>query len=132
MNKLIIIVFAATLIGCSSATYLSGTSAVSTVTMNTVVNSEIEVDTTKTLTGQSTTTITFGVFKSGDNVFSDAYNKSGVGAKECSAAVYKALNGSGYDVIVNPKYVILQKNSLFTRQTTAKVTGYGGKIKIKL
>ena len=63
MNKLIIIVFAATLIGCSSSTYLSGTSAVSTVTMNTVVNSEIEVDTTKTLTGQSTTTITFGVFR---------------------------------------------------------------------
>ena len=72
-----------------------------------------------------------GFIKIQDKNFSDAYPKSGyVGAKEKMAATYKALDGTGYDVLVNPKYVINKKRGLFVKSTTATVAGYGAKVKL--
>ena len=47
----------------------------------------------------------FGVFKISDNYYSDAFGNA-VGDKEKKAATYKALEGTGYDLIVNPKKMI--------------------------
>ena len=66
-----------------------------------------------------------------DKNFSDAYPKSGyVGAQEKMAATYKALDGTGYDVLVNPKYLIKTKRGLFVKTISATVAGFGAKIKL--
>ena len=47
-------------------------------------------------------------------------------AKERKAAIHKALTGTDYDVMVNPKYIVQEKNRLFSRTVTVQVAGYGG------
>jgi hypothetical protein len=87
---------------------------------------DVVVDTTKFLEGKSTTTVVFKIFKSSDNKFVDTYSYM-FGDKEKKAAMYKALDGSGYDVIFNPKYKIEYYRGLFVSKTTCTVKGYGAK-----
>ncbi len=112
-------------------TYKGGHSAIPNVTINYNINNELIIDTSKVLQSSSITNIYFGLFKFGDNKFSDAFN-GGVGDREKSAATYKALDGTGFDIIVNPKYIIEIRKGLFLKQIKATVAGYGAKIKIKL
>jgi len=113
--------------GCRS--YVSSAHSVyPEITFSAKANIEVDVvvDTTKFLEGKSTTTIVFKIFKSNDNKFTDTYSYM-FGDKEKKAAMYKALDGSGYDVIFNPKYKLEYYRGLFVSKTTCTVKGYGAK-----
>ena len=131
MKKLFLIGLLAFSIQSCKMSYVSGTSAEPNVSINYNVEAELEIDKSKTLQASSTTTVILGFIKLQDKNFSDAYPKSGyVGAQEKMAATYKALDGTGYDVLVNPKYLITRKRGLFVKSTTATVAGYGAKVKL--
>ena len=115
--------------GCMT-TYTGGHSATPNITINYNINNELKIDTTKVLQSTSSTNIYLGLFRFSDNKFSDAFN-GGIGDREKSAATYKALEGTGYDIIVNPKYLIEIKRGLFHKRIKATVAGYCAKIKIK-
>ena len=113
--------------GCRS--YVSSAHSVyPEITFSAKANIEVDVvvDTTKFLEGKSTTTVVFKIFKSSDNKFIDTYSYM-FGDKEKKAAMYKALDGSGYDVIFNPKYKLEYYRGLFVSKTTCTVKGYGAK-----
>jgi len=128
MQKIGILLFTIFIICSCSTYYNSGNSIQPNVSFVAPANIEIdiEIDTTKLLTGSSTTEVFLGIFKSSDNYFSDAFG-NGVGDKEKKAATYKALIGTGNDLIVNPKYVVEYYKGLFIKRTSCKVVGYGGK-----
>ena len=96
-------------------------------------HAKLDIDNSKLLSGESTTVFLFGRLKvSGDNRFADAHFDGDAGTREKQAALYKALESKmGYDVIVNPKYVVTIKKGLLRKKITAVVTGYGGKIILK-
>ena len=93
------------------------------------VKAHVEVDTTRTLQAVSKTKVVLGVFRFGDREFAEYPGmifQRGPGAKERKAAIHKALTGTDYDVMVNPKYIVQEKNRLFSRTVTVQVAGYGG------
>ncbi len=119
------------LVSCKSI-YTSGSSSEPNVTMNYNLDVDLTIDKSKTLQGTSTTKIYFGLFKIGDNKYSDSFiTKNNIGQAEKMAAVYKALDSTSFDILVNPKYIIEVKKGLFVKSITATVAGYGAKIKLK-
>lgn len=134
MKKLTIILLGVSFVllqSCSSV-YKSGYVATPNASLNADFNvkAEVMVDTTKTLQGYSETIITLGFLKTSDNKFIDAFGK-GTGEREKMAAVYKALENTNYDILVNPKYIVTVNSSLFVKRISVVVAGYGGKIKLK-
>ncbi len=130
-NLLLLLLLITSLVSCKTTNY-SGQSVQPTITMNYNIDIDVEIDKSKTLQATSTTSVYFGVFKSQDNFFSDALtSNSGIGELEKKAATYKALKGTPYDILVNPKYIIEVQKSLFVKKVTATVAGYGAKVKIK-
>jgi hypothetical protein len=117
------------IVSCS-VTYKGGYSATPNITIDYNIKSELMIDTTKVLQGYSETKVILGIFRSSDKNFSDAFG-SGVGEREKMAATYKALDGTKYDILVNPKYIVTIKKSLFVKTISAVVSGYGAKIKLK-
>ena len=95
------------------------------------IEADINVNKNQTLEGISTTTIVLGIFKSSDNKFADVYMPGQVGSLEKQAAIYKALEGTEFDVLVNPQYIVEIEKGFLSKKITAKVVGYGGKIMIK-
>ena len=95
------------------------------------IEADINVDKNQILEGISTTTITLGIFKSSDNKFADVFMPGQVGSLEKQAATYKALEGTEYDILVNPQYIVEIEKGLLSKKITAKVVGYGGKITIR-
>ena len=94
------------------------------------VKVHVDVDTTTTLQAVSQTKIILGLIRIGDREFAEYPGmvfQRGPGAKERKAAIHKALTGTDYDVLVNPKYIVQEKNRLFSRQVTVQVAGYGGR-----
>ena len=114
---------------CKS-THVGGYSALPKLTIDYNLKADLKIDTTKTLQGTSTTTTYFNLISVGDNSFSDAFGGN-IGDREKSAATFKALDGTGYDIIVNPKYMITVEKRLFISKITATVGGYGAKLYIK-
>lgn len=114
---------------CKSS-YYGGYAATPNLSINYNVEADLKLDTTKVLQASSTTRVIFGFMKFGDNTFSDAFGGN-VGDREKSAATYKALNGTGFDIIVNPKYVVNIRKGLFIKKITATVAGYGAKVILK-
>ncbi len=93
------------------------------------VKAHVEVDTTRTLQAVSKTKVVLGMFRFGDREFAEYPGmifQRGPGAKERKAAIHKALTGTGYDVMVNPKYIVQEKNRFFSRTVTVQVAGFGG------
>jgi protein involved in ribonucleotide reduction len=129
LNLIAFASFSLVVVSCAT-TYKGGYSATPNVTIDYNIKSEIIIDTTKVLQGSSETKVILGIFSSGDKNFSDAFG-SGVGQREKMAATYKALDGTKYDILVNPKYVVKVKRSPFVKSTSAVVSGYGAKIKLK-
>tara|TARA_B100001250_G_C19636226_1_gene716084 strand:+ start:46 stop:444 length:399 start_codon:yes stop_codon:yes gene_type:complete len=132
MKKTLIYFFAALLIlsSCSSS-YVSGYSAEPNISINYNIDANLDIDKSKPLQATSTTKVILGFIKIADKNFSDAFPKTGyVGAQEKMAATYKALNGTGYDVLVNPKYMITKKRGIFVSKISATVVGYGAKVKL--
>ena len=131
MKHLIFIGLLALALQSCKTSFVSGSSAEPNISINYNVEAELEIDKSKTLQASSTTKTNLGFIKIQDKNFSDAYPKNGfVGIKEKMAATYKALEGTGYDVLVNPKYVIQTKKGLFIKSITATVAGYGAKVKL--
>jgi hypothetical protein len=132
MKKILFSVSLIVILGLSSCStlYKSGYTATPNVSMNYNIPTQVIVDTTKVLQGQSTTKVVLGIFKTEDTKFHDAFGK-GIGEKEKMAAIYKALEGTNYDILVNPKYFVEINNNLFVNTTTVVVAGYGAKVKVK-
>lgn len=134
MKKLVIVFLGGTLLFLQSCTsvYKSGYVATPVTTLSTEFNvkSEVIVDTTKTLQGYSETIISLGFIEKSDFKFIDAFGE-GTGEREKMAAIYKALENTNYDVLVNPKYIVTVNKSLFSKKISVVVAGYGGKIKLK-
>ena len=127
---LLIVIF--TFSSCSIEIHKNASSALADISIETnPIQADVEVDKTKTLQGTSVTTVYFGIFKTGDLNYADVNISGSAGSLEKQAAVYKALEGTGYDIIVNPKYIVEIEKNLFVKTTTATVVGYGAKINIK-
>ncbi|MGB0195794.1 MAG: hypothetical protein ACPF84_04610 [Flavobacteriales bacterium] len=94
------------------------------------IKAHVNVDTTTSLIGMSSTTHILGFIRLGDNEFADypginlGFNRN---TREKRAAVYQALEGTNADVLVNPKYLVREQRAFFFRKTTVQVAGFGGK-----
>ncbi len=94
------------------------------------IKAHVNVDTTTSLIGMASTTRILGFIRIGDNEFADypginlGFNSN---SREKRAAVYKALDGTNADVLVNPKYIVREQRAFFFRKTTVQVAGFGGK-----
>ena len=94
------------------------------------IKAHVNVDTTTSLIGMSSTTHILGFIRLGDNKFADypginlGFNRN---TREKRAAVYQALEGTNADVLVNPKYIVREQRAFFFRKTTVQVAGFGGK-----
>jgi hypothetical protein len=115
-----------TLSSCKS-TYYGGYAATPGISVGYNIKADLRIDSSNVLQATSTSTVYFGLIRLGDNTYSDAFG-NGVGAREKSAATYKALEGTGNDIIINPKYVVKVRNGLFVDQIEATVAGYGAKV----
>ena len=133
MKKLIYLSFITfSLFSCSHEIYKNATLANHNVSIVTEpIPADVIVDKTKTLQGTSVTKKYFGFIEKGDLNFADVNLQGASGSLEKQAAVYKALDGTDFDIIVNPKYFVEIKKSLFKKTTTATIVGYGAKIKLK-
>ena len=129
MKKIYIYLLASSMLLTTScvSTYHGGYSATPNITIDYNIKADLKIDTTKVLQATSETKIYFGSFRIGDNTYSDAFGGL-VGDREKSAATFKALNGTGNDIIVNPKYVITVTKRLFVKKIEATVAGYGAKV----
>lgn len=103
------------------------------------IRANIDVDMTKKISGESTSSY-FLIFQvGGDNKFADGMSYSSESQfnaifkarenKTKSAAAFKAVKGSGADIIVHPNYEIQINNYLIFKQIKVKVTGYAGYFK---
>ena len=134
MKKVLYFVAAVLMLSsCSTSMHLSGKSALPLNVSVSVpdIPSKIFIDKSKVLSATSETTVYFGIFKTSDSNFLDVQMP---GLKEYSiksAAVFNALDGTGMDIIVNPKYVYSIEKTPFMKKTTCKVSGYGAKIEIQ-
>ena len=93
------------------------------------VKARCVVDTTQTLQAVSQTRTVLGFFRSGDREFAQYPGmvfRLGPAMRERRAAVHKALQGTDFDVMVNPKYIVQTKRRPFVRTVTVQVAGYGG------
>lgn len=129
MKKIYIFLLASSILLITScvSTYHGGYSATPKITIDYNIKADLKIDTTKVLQATSETKIYFGSIRIGDNTYSDAFGGL-VGDREKSAATFKALNGTGNDIIVNPKYVITVTKRLFVKKIEATVAGYGAKV----
>ena len=130
-----------TVTSCSSV-YRNASSAVAKVVISTdPIPADVIVDKTKTLQGTSVTTVYFGIFRTGDLNYAETNIPGSFGSwsshnLEKQAAIYKALDGTDFDIIVNPKYIVQINKDLLSflkivKRTTATVVGYGAKVKLK-
>lgn len=93
------------------------------------VKAHVVVDTTATLQAVSQTRTILGLFRSGDREFAEYPGmvfRRGPGMRERKAAIHKALKGTDFDVMVNPKYIVQEKRRPFVHTVTVQVAGYGG------
>lgn len=98
------------------------------------VKAQVHVDTTRTLIGMSSTTHVLGLIRFGDREFADYPGMVfgfGGPTREKRAAIYKALEGTGADVLVNPKFIVKEKNAFIFSKTTVQVAGFGGKFEFE-
>ena len=103
------------------------------------IRANIEVDMNKKLVGESTSSY-FLIFQvGGDNKFAEGMSYSSESQfnalfkarenKTKSAAAFKAVQGSGADIIVHPNYEIQVNDYIIFKQIKVKVTGYAGYFK---
>lgn len=103
------------------------------------IRANVDVDMNKKLVGESTSSY-FLVFQvGGDNKFADGMSYSSESQfnalfkarenKTKSAAAFKAIQGSGADIIVHPNYIVEVHDYLLFKQIKVKVTGYAGYFK---
>ncbi|MEY4292085.1 MAG: hypothetical protein ACK44S_07080 [Bacteroidota bacterium] len=100
------------------------------------IRADIDIDMNKKLNGEANATY-FLIFKISGNSrhYAEGVNFSGekgihsnLGRLK-SAAAFKALNGTGADIIVHPNYEIQKHSYLFFSTVNLKVVGYAGYFK---
>ena len=111
--------------------------------VNAPMNADIFVDTSKKITGYAYGGYLFNLFKlSGDNKYADGItygaDRGGVTislfginhVEEVKAmAAYNALQGTGAEILVYPRYVIEESTwNPFWKSVKVKVVGYPGKV----
>ena len=135
MNRFFLLLAAvAALTGCTSLEQSVKLAEGSLVLDIAPVQVDVQVDTTRTLTGVGRTTWVLGVFRFGDRTTADFPGMPfGPGAvtREKRAAIYKALKDTDFDVLVNPKYIVEEQRAILFRRTTCIVAGYGGKFEFQ-
>ena len=95
---------------------------------------DVDVDMTKKLSGESNSSYFLFFRTSGDNKFAQgmqyssgsSFDKFSRVGKTKSSAAFKAVNGSGADIIVHPNYIVESQTFLFFKTIKVKVTGYAG------
>jgi hypothetical protein len=94
------------------------------------IRADVDVDMNKKLSGEVQATY-FTIFKisGNENKFTNGVHFFGLHKKLVSAATYKALEGSGADIIVHPNYVLEKHDYIFFSTYKLKVTGYAGTFK---
>ena len=138
MKKIIFIglaLFALVATSCKS-TLASATSTPLSVTENIrPLDSDITVDVTKKISGESSALYFLCFRLKGDSKYAEGVDYStrtglfsSVVSRAKSAAAYKAVIDSNTDVIVHPNYVVDVENYVFFKKVNVKVTGYAGKI----
>ena len=137
MNRTLLLLGTVTAFGFGSCSTLSETAKLAQGPVLLAVNpvrADVNVDTTKSLLGTSSTTHILGFIRLGDHEFADYPGISfGIGGatREKRAAIYKALEGTGSDVLVNPKFIVREKRAFIFRKTTVQVAGFGGKFEFE-
>jgi hypothetical protein len=94
------------------------------------VQVDIDVDTTVTLSGVTKSTIILGFIRLGEReyaIYPHMQFDRGPGRLEKQIAVSNALEGTDYDVLLNPKFMVQERRAPFVVRTTCQVVGYGGK-----
>ena len=131
-NIFLITILSIFLSSCSTLkkTMFTASAPLPNVELTNDVKTKVVVDKSKVLSGTSVSRVTLGIFKSGDNKFADLPRGS-VGNKTKKAAIFKALDGTDNDIIINPKFEVEVSKSLFTTKTTVKVEGYGARYVIQ-
>jgi hypothetical protein len=117
-----------TLFSCSTLTKTGKVVETSIIAIPDTVRTKLHIDTSRRIEGISITKKFLSLTVAADNNFVIYQNLTGGLNKYNdmqSAAVYNALNGTNYDVLVMPKFSILTQKSLLTSKTVVKVTGYG-------
>ncbi len=118
--------------GCTTSTVRSTQLAQGTALLDIEpVKARVVVDTSTTLQAMSQTRTVLGLFRSGDREFAEYPGmifQRGPGMRERKAAIHKALKGTDFDVMVNPKYIVQQKHRPFVNTITVQVAGFGGKL----
>jgi hypothetical protein len=135
MNRFFFLLAAvAALTGCTSLEQSVKLAEGSLVLDIAPVQVDVQVDTTRTLSGVGRTTWVLGVLRFGDRTTADFPGMPfGPGAvtREKRAAIYKALKDTDFDVLVNPKYIVEEQRAVLFRRTTCIVAGYGGKFEFQ-
>jgi len=137
MNRIVLLLATVAVYSLSSCSTLSETAKLAQGPVLLAVNpvrADVKVDTTKSLLGTSSTTHILGFIRFGDHEFADYPGISfGIGGatREKRAAIYKALEGTGSDVLVNPKFLVREKRAFIFRKTTVQVAGFGGKFEFE-
>ena len=135
MNRFfLLLAVVAALTGCTSLEQSVKLAEGSLVLDIAPVQVDVQVDTTRTLSGVGRTTWVLGVLRFGDRTTADFPGMPfGPGAvtREKRAAIYKALKDTDFDVLVNPKYIVEEQRAVLFRRTTCIVAGYGGKFEFQ-
>lgn len=120
------------IVGCSSSTVRSTQLAQGAALLAIEpVKAHVLVDTTASLQAVSETKVVLGMFRSGDREFAEYPGmvfQRGPGSKERKAAIHKALKGTDFDVLVNPKFIVQERQGFFSRKVTVQVAGFGGRL----
>ena len=116
-------------VGCTN-TYRSAKLTESEVVLDIApIQVDVDVDTTRTLSGITESTIILGFIRIGENkyaLYPHMQFDRGPGRIEKQIAVSKALEGTEFDVLVNPKFIVQQRRAPFVLRTSVQVVGYGG------
>ena len=119
-------------VGCSSSTVRSTQLAQGAALLAIEpVKAHVMIDTTASLQAVSETKVVLGMFRSGDREFAEYPGmvfQRGPGSRERKAAIHKALKGTDFDVLVNPKFIVQERKGFFSRKVTVQVAGFGGRL----
>ena len=146
INKTLIIIslFFLIVTGCSTSTYNSTkwdgnnhSYDPLNINLTSELNADIEVNTSKKITGTAKGTYWLGLVKvSGDSNYQDGYGSGSPTGKVKEAAVYNALSKVDGDILVSPTYKIKKNTQTLLMlmglgwvTITVEVSGYEGKIK---
>ena len=130
-----LVALAALAMGCA-ATNVSNYPSPIDATVQTDLKADVTVG--SEISGKSQMSIIMNMFTIGDSKFADGvvYGTSGASAlglpdpisKTKAAAAYNAVQTSGADVILAPRYVVDVVDYVVFKKVTVTVTGYSGKI----